>query len=167
MQWDDDDWFGVSRISRQVTPLVTGRADITALETRWIARLPPGDFWEPSPSLHRSMFYCDVHAGTLAFGRAVWTAGIRYPDASLGEDALFLKAALQRGRRLLRIANNELFVYMRHSTNAWSFDVGRHLHASEWGRIPPPAVFGTGVLARYLDAANQSAESRSLASTTG
>jgi glycosyltransferase involved in cell wall biosynthesis len=153
LQWDDDDWFGAARLSRQVAPLADGRADVTALETRWIARLPEGEFWGLSPALHRRMFYGDVHAGTLAFRRDLWTDGVRYPDQSLAEDAQFLHDALARGGRLLRVANEELFIYIRHGRNAWTFDVGRHLNAREWGRLEPPDAFGPVALSRYRDAA--------------
>ena len=154
VQWDDDDWYGTARLSRQVAPLADGRADITALEARWIAELPGGEFWTVSPKLHRRMFYCDVHAGTLAFTRAVWMSGARYPeDRGPGEDAAFLYAALGGGQRLLRMANDELFVYMRHSANAWSFPVGHHLDPRGWGRASPPQAMSPVLLARYQCAA--------------
>jgi glycosyltransferase involved in cell wall biosynthesis len=153
VQWDDDDWYGRARLARQVAPLADGRADVTALETRWIAALPAGEFWAVSPRLHRRMFYCDAHTGTLAFTRAVWAAGARYPVDTWPEDAGFLHAALARGQRLLRVPNDELFVYVRHQANAWRFPVGRHLDPGGWGRIEAPPAFPPALLARYQDAA--------------
>jgi glycosyltransferase involved in cell wall biosynthesis len=154
VQWDDDDWYGSGRLSRQVAPVADGRADITALEARWIAELPGGDFWTVSPKLHRRMFYCDVHGGTLAFSRAVWMSGARYPeDRWPGEDAAFLHSALSKGQRLQRIANDELFVYMRHSANTWSFPVGNYLDPRGWGRTSAPQAILPVLLARYQNAA--------------
>jgi hypothetical protein len=153
VQWDDDDWYGASRLSRQVAPLADGRADVTGLEMRWIAELATGEFWGVSPKLHRRMFYCDVHGGTLAFTRAVWAAGTRYPEDSWPEDAGFLYAALSGGHRLLRVANDGHFVYVRHHANTWSFAVGCHLDPDGWGRTTPPPDFSPALLARYQCAA--------------
>ena len=153
LQWDDDDWYGSARISRQVKPLIDGRADITALEARWIADLRTGDMWTLSPALHRRMFYCDVHGGTLAFTRAVWTAGVRYSEGKLTEDVAFLHAALLRGQRLLRVANDELFVYMRHYKNTWDFSVGHYLDPRGWGRAAAPKTFSTTMMSRFQAAA--------------
>lgn len=153
MQWDDDDWYGAARLSRQVAPLAEGRADITALEMRWIANFPAGEFWAVSPQLHRRMFYCGVHGSTLAFTRSVWAAGVRYPENSWAEDAGFLYNALSHGARLLRIANDDLFVYVRHRANTWTFPIGRYLDPSGWGRTQAPGAFEAELLSRYQKAA--------------
>src|SRR5262249_38689339 len=137
-----------------------GRADVTGLDTRWIVQLPAGQCWAVSPSLHRRMFYADVHGGTLAFTRATWAAGARYPDHGLGEDVEFLHDALERGQRLLRVGNDELFVYIRHAANAWTFPVGRSLDPAGWGRTPPPAALRPDLLARYQDAARHPSSGR-------
>ena len=150
--WADDDWYGAARLSRQVAPLVDGRADITALETRWIAELPSGEFWAVSPEVHRRMFYCDVHGGTLAFTRAVWAAIAQSPEETLLQRG-FLHEALNCRARLLRVANDELFVYNRHGANSWDFPVGRHVDPSGWGRTQAPASFQRIVQSRYQFAA--------------
>ena len=155
VQWDDADWFGPARLSRQIAPLLEGRADITALETRWIACLSNGDFWAASPAVQRRMFYADVHAGTLAYRREMWASGIRYTDHSLAEDATFLHAAIRVRSRLLRIANSGLFVYMRHRTNAWPFEIGTHLDPRAWCPVSPPVGFGAELLSQYRLAAAQ------------
>ena len=155
VQWDDDDWFGPSRLSRQVEPILERRAEVTALDTRWIATLPAGEFWSVSPELHRRMFYLDVHGGTLAFSRSVWAAGARYPEDTWPEDAGFLYDALSRGNRLLRVPNDELFVYVRHDRNAWSFPVGSHVDPGGWRRTHAPRAFGPTLLSRYRRAARE------------
>jgi glycosyltransferase involved in cell wall biosynthesis len=153
VQWDDDDWYGPDRLSQQVAPLADGRADISALEMRWIVKVPEGEFWTVSPGVHRRMFYCDVHGGTLAFTRAVWASGTRYPESSLPESVGFLRNAFNQGARLLRVANDELFVYVRHSANTRAFPIGRFIESHGWGRTQGPAAFEPDLLSRYQDAA--------------
>src|SRR4029453_15527720 len=94
------------------------------LKNRFVRHVPDRRFWALDPRLHRSMFFGDVHGGTLAFRRTIWTAGIRYPEVDLAEDALRLQQATARGYRLLKLENRGSFVYMRHSKNAWRFDAG-------------------------------------------
>ena len=153
IQWDDDDWFGASRISRQAAPLIEGRADVTALETRWVLFVPSGECWTLSPSLHRQLFYQDVHGGTLAFRRAMWAGGVRYPDQSLREDAEFLRAAVNRGQGLMRVANEDAFVYVRHGSNAWDFPLDPQVESRHWGRTRLPSAFGPVLLSEYRQAA--------------
>lgn len=153
VQWDDDDWYGPERLRRQAEPILAGTADLTALDARWVMGLPEAQFWTLSPQLHRRMFVGDVHGGTLAFARAAWQRGIRYPDANLAEDAAFLRAAQSRGLRLARVPNEELFVYTRHGANAWRFPLGRYLDPGAWRRTEPPSRLLPGVVEAYAAAA--------------
>ena len=50
MCWDDDDWFGSNRIRHQVTPILEGRADATALQTGYIFDRQTGQFWSGAGS---------------------------------------------------------------------------------------------------------------------
>src|SRR5262249_44532911 len=102
-QWDDDDWYGPSRLSAQLAPLLARRADITGLVTPVFFDLPAWRFWGVTPQLHRRLFVADVHGGTLVFARHVWEHLGPYPDASLAEDAAFLSCAQARGARLERL----------------------------------------------------------------
>jgi glycosyltransferase involved in cell wall biosynthesis len=138
-QWDDDDWYGTSRLSRQLQPLLEDTADITGLRCRWLATLPDGAFWQMSAALHRRMFVHDVHGGTLMFRKRLWNEGLRYPAANLAEDAALLRDAVQRGARLRVVENDGDFVYFRHGKNAWRFDVGRAVDSRQWqlGDRPP------------------------------
>jgi glycosyltransferase involved in cell wall biosynthesis len=155
VQWDDDDWYGATRLAEQVKPLAAGHAEVTALDTRWIVDLPSGDCWSISPALHRRMYYGNVSGGTLAFTRELWNTGLRYDDGSLAEDAWLLHKALSHGARLRRVANDARFVYMRHGTNTWDFKVGTHIDSFAWARVTPPPAFESGWLARYCNAATQ------------
>jgi glycosyltransferase involved in cell wall biosynthesis len=136
-QWDDDDWYAPGRVSAQALPIASGEADITALTAALFFELPCWRFWTCAPQLHRRMFAEDVHGGTLAFRRAVWEQN-RYPNSSLAEDAALLRAAVYRGSRLRRIEGGGLFVYLRHSRNAWAFECGRHLDPAGWTSVPQP-----------------------------
>jgi glycosyltransferase involved in cell wall biosynthesis len=139
VQWDDDDWYGADRLSAQVTPLVADRADITGLTSDVFFVLPTWQFWTCTAELHRRLFFGDVHGGTLAYRRRVWELLARYPDVSLAEDAAFLRQALNRGARLERVDGRGHFVYVRHETNAWSFECGRHVDPGGWRRAEEPA----------------------------
>ncbi|HEY6136566.1 MAG TPA: glycosyltransferase [Thermoanaerobaculia bacterium] len=150
--WDDDDWYSHERLERQIAPIVRGEADVTGLENRFVLQTPFGRFWTVNRTLHRSMFVCDVHGGTLVYRRAIWTSGVRYPEVNLAEDAAFVREAVRRGRKLLRLDNDGIFVYVRHGTNAWKFDAGTFLDPSGWSETAPPAGFTESCLRAYLSA---------------
>jgi O-antigen biosynthesis protein len=136
-QWDDDDWYSPRRLSAQVWPIVSGEAEITALNGTLFFDLPRWRFWSCTAELHRRMFVEDVHGGTLVFRREIWRQN-RYPDTSLAEDAALLRAAVGRGARLKRIDSAGLFVYLRHGRNAWSFDCGKHVDSRGWSIARQP-----------------------------
>lgn len=137
-QWDDDDWYGPSRLRAQVEPLLAGVADITGLNQTIFFELDQWRFWRCTPELHQKLFVEDVHGGTLVFRRRVWESLAHYPDRSLAEDAFFLRQAMQRGARLARLPAEGLFLYIRHSRNAWRFPCGAYLDPSGWFRIDEP-----------------------------
>jgi glycosyltransferase involved in cell wall biosynthesis/GT2 family glycosyltransferase len=139
VHWDDDDWFAPERLRRQLEPLLDGQADITALRADVFFDLERWKFWRCSPELHRRLFVEDVHGGTLAYRRELWTSG-GYPALSLAEDAWFLRKAVRGGARLLRLANDGLFVYLRHGSNAWRFACGNYLDAGEWRPADEPLL---------------------------
>jgi len=150
--WDDDDWYSRDRLMRQTAPILCGEADVTGLENRFVLQMPVGRFWTTNRQLHRSMFVCDVHGGTLVFRRSIWTSGIRYPEINLAEDAAFVRNAVTRGRRLVRVDNDGTFVYVRHNTNAWKFDTGTFLDPSGWSETTAPNEFTPACLQAYLTA---------------
>jgi len=87
------------------------------------------------------MFVGNVHGGTLLFRKSIFDQGLRYPSASLAEDAALIQAAMRSGKRLARVANPGLFVYVRHGANAWRFAPGRFLDSSGWRPVEGPAAF--------------------------
>ena len=119
--WDDDDWYAPNRLRHQIAPLLSGQADLTGLENSCLLELPSARFWR-TRQLHARMFIGDVHGGTLVYWKQLFSIGLRYPPISLAEDAAFIFAALRARKRLLRLTNDGVFVYVRHGDNAWQFN---------------------------------------------
>jgi len=152
--WDDDDWYASDRLRYQVRPLLAEAADITGLENAFVLELPGGAFWTVQQQLHRQMFVGDVHGGTLVYRREFVEQGLRYPEINLAEDAWLLHNAVCCGKRLLRMPNAGLFVYVRHGRNAWrEYVPGSSVSPSGWQRIKPPYAFTRAHLALYKSAA--------------
>jgi hypothetical protein len=147
--WDDDDWYGQDRLRYQVAPIVQSEADITGLENAFVLELPAGVFWTTQAGLHRQMFVGDVHGGTLVYRKAALDGGVHYPDVNLAEDAALLAQVLRRGRRLRRLPNHGVFVYVRHGSNAWHWQAGRFLDPAGWQRTAGPGTFSADTLAAY------------------
>jgi glycosyltransferase involved in cell wall biosynthesis len=137
--WDDDDWYGPQRISRQVAPLLQGSADMCGLHISFLD-LDRWQGWTCSPELHREVFLHDVGAGTLVFWRWVWERLASYPAVRIAEDVLFLDAAYRRGALLHKVPNDGIFVYMRHSHNTWRFGVGEYRDRQAWQALPAEAL---------------------------
>lgn len=140
VHWDDDDWYGPGRISAQMAPLLDGRAGVSALRSDLFFDLHRWRFWRCTDALHRRLFVEDVHGGTLAYARSVWERGCRFPDRSLAEDAIFLRAALRKGARLERLPGVGHFIYLRHGENAWRFECGRHQDPGGWMPAEEPPL---------------------------
>ena len=128
--WDDDDWYAPDRISYQVAPLLEGKADVTGLDRGLLFSLPSRQFWACSADLHSRMFAQSIVGGTVAFWKRLWEQGARFPDASLAEDAAFLRVLARRSARLARLTNAGTFIYVRHDYNSWCFTPGRFLDSS-------------------------------------
>jgi glycosyltransferase involved in cell wall biosynthesis len=138
VHWDDDDWYGATRLRTQAEPLLAGAADITGLVCTALLELQEWRFWQWTPALHRRMFIENVVGGTLAYRREVWARLARYPDRSLAEDGFMLRQAVKRGARLHRISGEGLFVYVRHGANTWRFVAGRE--SEGWLPIAEPPL---------------------------
>ena len=119
VQWDDDDWYGPTRVADQVEPLLDGRADITALHDPVWFDVDAWRFDIADPALHQRLWASEVVGGTLAFKRRLWDEGCRYPDTLLAEDAHWLRAAQAAGARLLALPAEGRFLYVRHGANTW------------------------------------------------
>jgi glycosyltransferase involved in cell wall biosynthesis len=158
VHWDDDDWFAPERVRRQVADLVAGAADITAFRAGVFFDLEHWAFWRVSPELHSRLFVEDVHGSTLAYRKSLWSS-IRFPAASLAEDAWFLRRAVRSGARLSRLDDAGLFIYLRHGTNVWRFTCGDYLDADGWRRVDEPPL-PPGDRAFYADRSPSAPERR-------
>jgi glycosyltransferase involved in cell wall biosynthesis len=150
--WDDDDWYGVGRLSHQVAPLIAGRADLTGLENAFQLEAKTGEFWRPNAELHRRMFVGNLHGGTLVYWKSLFDQGLRYPEVNLAEDAMFLRQAEQRGKRILRLDNPGAFVYVRHGRNSWRFPASVTSHVQGWERVTRPEAFSEQLLSAFCGA---------------
>jgi O-antigen biosynthesis protein len=139
-QWDDDDWYASNRLTAQVTPLLSGEADISGLQGVLLFDLARWEFWQCTPELRRRMFMEDVTGGTLVYWRGVWERLARYPESSLAEEAMFLRQAIRRGARLQRTSGDGLFLYLRHKGNSWRFNCGQFLDTGGWLRVGEPRM---------------------------
>ena len=122
-------------------------------EHAFVLELPAGNFWTTDARLHQRMFVENVHGGTLVYRKDLWVQGLRSPEVNLAEDAWLLHRAMRSGKRLLRLANPGVFVYVRHGTNAWrEFTPGSFIDPNGWKRIPRPLNFPDPALSFFLTA---------------
>jgi glycosyltransferase involved in cell wall biosynthesis len=136
--WDDDDWYGEQRLSRQAAPIRLNLADVTGLNDMLFLARPQAEFWACSRALFRRMFVENVSGGTLVFRRSLWELHGQYPNTSLREDADFLQKILRGGARLCRVSGGALCVYVRHHGNTWKFREGHFLQQAAWTRVAMP-----------------------------
>ncbi len=137
--WDDDDWHGPGRLSAQMAPLLQGAADITAFEDTWFFELEGWRFWRCEPALYARLFQGAVLGGSMVFRRRLHDRATRYPDASLAEDAAFLRAATRRGARLLAQAAVPHYLYLRHGSNSWRLARDLAPGSAGWQAMEEPA----------------------------
>ena len=102
---------------------------------------PRGVFGARAAKLHRRMFVGDIHGGTLVYWKRLREEGLRYPPCNIAEDAALIQSAIRRGKRLIRVPNDGLFVYVRHGGNAWRFEAGHFLDPKGWEPISSPRGF--------------------------
>ena len=138
VQWDDDDWYGPSRISRQLEDLVAGHADVTGLTMRLVLDTCAGRCWRAEAAA-RVMFYMETICGSLAFRRSCWHVS-RYPDESIGEEAELLERMTYAGARFAPVGNVHDYVIVRHGTNTWEFDLADWGGPGAWTSVPMPSV---------------------------
>jgi glycosyltransferase involved in cell wall biosynthesis len=139
-QWDDDDWYGPSRLRAQVTPLLENAADLTAFSDCTFLELANWTFWDCGSKLFKRMFVGNVHGGTLVFKRSLFEQGLRYPEQSFSEDAYFLYQCNRKAARVGGVPSAGNFIYVRHPNSTWRFECGTHVDPREWHRISEPEL---------------------------
>ena len=147
--WDDDDWFSTNRLAYQVEALLDGGADICGVDAKYFYDLRQDRFWSCAPSLHGRMFFADVLGRSIVYYKELWGDRVHYADASLAEDAAFLRAALVRKAKLIKLQNSGKVIYIRHRDNAWQFECGQFLDPRAWRRIEAPDFLPNDDLAFY------------------
>lgn len=143
IQWDDDDWYGPSRIRLQVADLLSGVADVTFLPQAWLLDLHTSQYWRNDDPI--------IGAGaTFAFTSDAWQRAGGYGDSSAGEDWEFFHRILTRGGRSNRVETTESYIYVRHSSNSSLLNVDGHEGpGGSWRRTETPAFLPPAEVAFY------------------
>ncbi len=139
VQWDDDDWYGPTRLRRQVAPLASGNAEITGIVRGYLFDLTTLLFWRGEPPLHQGNLHALIVAGTLAYTREAWQATTGYPDRSIGEEVALLQAVLDGGGRVAPTLSDNIYVWIRHAANSWRLGYDGQLGPRGWEPVAPPA----------------------------
>ena len=114
--WDDDDYYGPRRLSRQVAPLLEGRVDVTALHMSLTLDAAQGRLWQCLDAEHARLFTYDVRASTLMFPASYMHSGLRF-EPGKGEDVQFLGELLKGGARLEKVRDPGCYICVRHAEN--------------------------------------------------
>lgn len=142
VHWDDDDWYGKDRLLQQALPLLNNEADISALHNTRFFVLKTQEAWSITTDLYEKMFLFGVPAGTIMY-KTNMINSLRYNNISLREDALFLEALILNNQaRLTKVDGYELFVYIRHDNNTWTFQSGEFVSADDWNKDNVTQLFG-------------------------
>lgn len=84
--WDDDDWFGADRLTRQVEMLRSTGAAVCGASRVLMYRPVTAEAWRYRPSGEEGQW---LSGGTLLYARGVWNQR-RFPPLDHGEDVAFL-----------------------------------------------------------------------------
>jgi predicted nucleotidyltransferase len=152
VQWDDDDWYGAHRVSRQVMEIVNGNADATGIGVNLLLDVRSMQVWSTREREAADPLFASIEAvagGTLAYAKNVWRQVGGYPNASLGEDVGLLQLIADAGARIAPMSNQGAYVYIRHGRNSWRYDFDPELGPPGWNRSQPPATMEPADLAFY------------------
>lgn len=132
--WDDDDYYGPQRLSKQAEPLRQGNAEMSAMRMSLLLDVKAFALWTCNDHLHRQLFKQDVHYGTLMYQASWWWQGTHFASVNVGEDRRFVHALLAQDARLARIVDPSSYMYVLHGGNTTS-DM-RRVHPDGWERVP-------------------------------
>lgn len=123
MQWDDDDYYGPSRMRLQAMPILEGRARCSALLFGLWYFLDQDEFWRGPPA-ELGHGLSGGHPGTFAFDRSLWSQTdprLQYPHTNFADPDDFQSAAADiLGARTVEVGEEVDFVYVRHRRAAAS-----------------------------------------------
>lgn len=138
VQWDDDDWYGPARLSRQIAPLAAGSADIAGILQGYLFDVTTLRFWKGGSPVHEGHLHASIVSGTLAFTRPAWRSAGGYPDQSSGEEVALLRSVLDCGGRVAPIVNDGIYICVRHPSNSWRWRFDAATGPPGWSEVPPP-----------------------------
>ena len=118
IQWDDDDYYGPTRLQAQVWPILRGLASCTALVFDTWYFLESDEFWTGPPE-ELGFGLSGGHPGTLAFKRSLWSAedaNLQYPSTNFADPDDFHSALVDKLRAHTEVIPRQRvdFVYVRH-----------------------------------------------------
>ena len=118
VQWDDDDYYGPTRLREQIEPISRGRAECTALTFGMWYFLEEDEFWFGPPA-ELGCGLSGGHPGTLAFKRSLWSSQdvrLQYPSTNFADPDDFQSAAadILQARTELIPSTRVDFIYVRH-----------------------------------------------------
>ncbi len=148
--WDDDDYYGPERLSRQMQPLLSDKADITGLTLDVVVNVSDWTAWRCTPTLSTEVFKSGIVNGTLMFRKSLWGSAVTYPHKTIGEDTDFLHALLAQRARLTPVENGGDFVYIRYGENTWPLPPHYHPHMHEWQQVAISQSIPYGALDFYV-----------------
>jgi hypothetical protein len=152
VQWDDDDWYGPHRVSRQVREIVDGNADATGIGVNLLLDVRSMRMWSTREREAADPVFASIEAvagGTLAYTKDLWRQVGGYPDASIGEDVGLMRLMADAGARIAPISNQGAYVYIRHGRNSWRYDFDPGQGPAGWNPSTPPAAMESADLAFY------------------
>jgi glycosyltransferase involved in cell wall biosynthesis len=109
--WDDDDWMAPDRLARQVGALLDSDADICGLRDLYFYDCQAGRLWLYTYPRDQRFW---LAGGSLLYRKSLW-ARCRFPDAQIGEDALFLWRMPRP--RSVTMDDNRFYVATIHANN--------------------------------------------------
>ncbi|AGB26688.1 glycosyl transferase (plasmid) [Mycobacterium sp. JS623] len=168
IQWDDDDWYGPQRVSRQVSEIVDGNADATGIGVNLLLDVRSMQIWSTRERQASDPLFGPVESlagGTIAMRKDIWRQVNGYPDASNGEDVGFLQRVAEAGGSILAISNQGAYVYVRHGRNSWRFDFSPDEGPPTWRRNDPPPGMDDVDLNFYTSLSNGAAVRQPLATS--
>jgi glycosyltransferase involved in cell wall biosynthesis len=112
--WDDDDWIGPDRLTRQVRALQSSGADVCGAHDLRYYRPEGGDAWMYR---HQDTGWPWLAGCTLLYRRRAWTEH-PFADVNVGEDGLFVRACTPGQVQPLNL--DSCYVALIHPDNAGS-----------------------------------------------
>lgn len=157
--WDDDDYWDPARLTRQLEPIVLGRASITGIPRDYVVRTPGAEFFKTIDRSRRgpvktwignglAAFSLPFHDGSAMFSRSALRHGTQHPPLQNGQKVIFLNGLVDAGEKWAAVPNSRLFVYVRHGSNTW-----RPVEQRLFSPVPAPLWIPADVMAFWKGAA--------------